>query len=139
MANTAVSFQIDTKVLQRFINDIPKNADDILNSTANAMVADMQVSMKAGDYRPYKRGKRVHYSSRPNTPPAPDVGNLRGSIKAGRVIFGSQWRINVSAEYAEYMEFGTAHIAPRPFVRPVIMLWRNSKFASHAKANQWTK
>jgi len=139
MANTAVRFELDTKRLQQFINNIPKNADDILNSTANAMVTDMQLSMKAGDYRAYKRGKRLHYSSRPNNPPAPDTGNLRASIKAGRVTFGVEWRINVGPEYAEFLEFGTAHIAPRPFVRPVIMLWRNSKFANHARSNKWMK
>lgn len=88
-----------------------------------------------GDYRPYKRGKKVHWSSRPSKPPALDLGHLRSSImtevteSAGQVIgkvgpdgeyIAARVPTGTDINYGLYMELGTKNIEPRPFLRPAL-------------------
>lgn len=62
--------------------------------------------------------KRLHQASIPGDPPAPDTGVLRNSIAMAPTESG--FRVGTNLEYAEYLEFGTARIAPRPFMRTAI-------------------
>lgn len=60
-----------------------------------------------------------HQASAPGEAPAVDVGNLKNSTQAKPVGDGTtEWDINVGAEQAAALEFGTPFIAPRPFARP---------------------
>lgn len=57
--------------------------------------------------------------SPPGEPPAVVTGNLRNSILAKAGSDGSrEWWVRVGAEYGVYLEFGTAKMAARPFMRP---------------------
>lgn len=48
---------------------------------------------------------------------AVDTGFMRASIHAEKVGTGHH-RVVVGAEYAQYVEFGTRHMAAQPFLRP---------------------
>lgn len=77
---------------------------------------EMKRSMKGA-----KTGRTYgnHQASAPGEAPAVDIGSLKNSIQAKPVGDGSrEWEINVGAEYAAHLEFGTPFIAPRPFARP---------------------
>jgi HK97 gp10 family phage protein len=54
-----------------------------------------------------------------------DTGTLKNSIQAtqigGNAASGSiSWRVVVGADYGMYVEWGTVHMAARPFFRPAI-------------------
>ena len=112
MTDIRASIQItgnDRKETRRFIEEITK-----------AIEAQMKVSMslpKSG--REYKRGSRFHRASAAGEAPAVDTGLLVNSIQT-RMISDTHGEITVNAEYAEYLEEGTAHIKPRPLVEPAI-------------------
>ena len=100
-------------------------------------------SFKRGSYLPYARGRKVHWSSAPGTPPAVDTGRLRSSItfqcSDGKGDAGSAGEdgvgrpsaqplkpavvIGTNVTYAPYLELGTSKMAARPFLRPA--LWNN--------------
>ena len=58
-------------------------------------------------------------ASAPGDPPAPDTGALRGSI-THEFVDDSTVHVGSPLEYAAPLEFGTLHIAPRPFMRVAI-------------------
>ena len=61
----------------------------------------------------------THQASAPGEAPAVDTGNLKNSIRAMPDGDGTRvWRVSVGAEYGAGLEFGTAKIAARPFMRP---------------------
>lgn len=64
------------------------------------------------------RGKE-HQASAPGEAPAVDTGNLKGSIKVGEVT-EDHAVLETNADYAAYLEFGTRHMAARPFMRPSV-------------------
>jgi hypothetical protein len=59
----------------------------------------------------------LHQASAPGEAPAIDTTNLSESVQAERVG-NTDARTFVSAEYAAPLEFGTARMAPRPFLIP---------------------
>lgn len=61
-----------------------------------------------------------HKASGPGEPPAPDTGNLKNSVWTG--VDGEKLvgNVSVGAEYGAFLEFGTAKMAPRPFMRPAL-------------------
>ena len=89
-----------------------------------------------GDYRPYKKGKKIHWSSEPGKPPAIDMGILRASImsevteSAGQVIgkvgpdgeyIATRVPVGTDVDYGLYLELGTSKMEPRPFLRPALL------------------
>lgn len=60
------------------------------------------------------------------------TGFLRGSIQASRVGV-AHWRVVVGADYGLYVENGTRHNAPHPFVRPAIAVVRPAFIAAMRK------
>jgi hypothetical protein len=87
--------------------------------------------IKTGLENPYGESRRRarHYSSMPGNPPAIDTGQLVRSI---------MWKVNPPGNeievgaiggtvkggisYARHLEFGTKHMAERPFLKPAIDL-----------------
>jgi HK97 gp10 family phage protein len=69
--------------------------------------------------RIYTRGDKVHQASAPGQAPATDTGNLVNSIETSRKS-DYEAIVAVNAEYAAGLEYGTAHILPRPFLRPAV-------------------
>lgn len=74
-----------------------------------------QVLGTPGKGKVYRRGTTTHRASRPFDPPAPDTNNLRQSVFVERLPDGT-WVAGVAAPYAAALEFGTIHMAPRPFM-----------------------
>jgi HK97 gp10 family phage protein len=72
---------------------------------------------KAG--RAYRRGKSVHVASAGGSFPAIDTGELSRATKAKRVSAG-RWELRFGKTYSIYLEYGTRHMAARPFVRPTM-------------------
>ena len=89
---------------------------------AGALVAEtaMKQSIQAGPKsgRTYARGRRVHQASAPGQPPATDTGNLVNSIHS-ESRGNDATAVVVGAEYGAPLEYGTARMGARPFVRPV--------------------
>ena len=68
---------------------------------------------------------KAHIPSRPGEPPHNDIGHLAGSghvRETGELSAESVF----NAEYAAALEFGTEHIAERPFARPAAKTVRKS-------------
>lgn len=69
-----------------------------------------------------KSGKsyKVHQASAPGEPPATDTGKLASSITTEYDFANLIGRVNCSAEYGPYLEYGTVKMEPRPFMRPAL-------------------
>lgn len=48
-----------------------------------------------------------------------DTGTLRASIQARR-ISATHWEVWVGVDYGIYLEYGTVHMAARPYLRPAV-------------------
>jgi len=89
---------------------------------------------KPGSYMPYWKDGRIRMSSHPGTPPAASSGGTLDSSIYSKVT--SQVKRNPAeaefgstAPFAADLEFGTANIQPRPFLRP-------ARQKVHAQARQ---
>ena len=60
--------------------------------------------------------RNLHRASAPGAPPAPDTGDLRRSTFMEES--GNRILVGVQMAYARFLEFGTEHMQPRPFMRP---------------------
>ncbi len=68
--------------------------------------------------RVYRRGRgRVHRASAPGEAPAIDTGALANSIQVD-VVGETEAVVYTNQKYAAPAEFGTARMAPRPFMKP---------------------
>jgi HK97 gp10 family phage protein len=56
--------------------------------------------------------------SKPGQPPHVDTGRLRQSIAWELHSDGRGVRIGTNVNYGKYLEEGTRHMAPRPYLRP---------------------
>lgn len=80
-----------------------------------------------GAGRPYRRGKKaVHVASAPGQPPAPDTGRMRAATTHEVIVRGDTViaRVTNNARQALALELGTERIAPRPFLRPLLVKMR---------------
>ena len=81
-------------------------ADDLINEWQDVLNTP-------GEGKIYRR----HQASKPGDPPAPDTAALRQSIDKEEMDDGSI-RVGTGLDYGRHLEFGTAHIDPRPHARP---------------------
>jgi hypothetical protein len=66
------------------------------------------------------KGKRKHIASAPGQPPMVLTGELKRGVKVKKVKTLHR-RVGVwGSEYAYPMEFGTKHMAARPWLRPEV-------------------
>ena len=65
----------------------------------------------------YTYKSRTHVASAPGEAPAVDTGNLKNSLRVLEVT-DERASFGTSADYAAYLEFGTRHMAARPYLRP---------------------
>ena len=62
--------------------------------------------------------RRIHQASAPGEAPANDLGGLVGGIVQDKSdLANGRIRIASTAKYAKPLEFGTRHMAPRPYLR----------------------
>lgn len=84
---------------------------------AGAMVIEgyAKTAIQSGPKTGEMYGK--HQASAPGEAPATDTGHLVNSIQTEALGEGRA-RVFVGAEYGAALEYGTGHIAPRPYMRP---------------------
>lgn len=72
----------------------------------------------------YTHGTVKHRASAPGDPPATDTGQLADSIatELARDDTGLVERIGTNLKKGRYLERGTRHIEPRPFLRPGLQI-----------------
>jgi HK97 gp10 family phage protein len=70
--------------------------------------------------RLYSRRGHVHQASAPGEAPASDTGDLVGSITTAYDHAQLRGRVLARSQHANYLEFGTQNMAPRPFLRPAL-------------------
>lgn len=112
------SFVITSNRIPELKRRFPQIIQDIVDKTA----ADVERLAKESMQGPkhglvYRRGAKNHQASAPGEAPAMDTGTLANSISVEKsepcvAIVGPH------TEYAALLEFGTAHIAARPFMAP---------------------
>jgi len=63
------------------VKQVMKQRQSVALRKAGAFLeGEIKKSMVKGDYKPYKRGGKIHLSASPGRPPAVDTGRLRASI-----------------------------------------------------------
>jgi len=53
-----------------------------------------------------------------------DTGFLRSSIQAEKGDSDLTWEVGVTAEYGIFLEYGTVHMAARPYLTPAVEMVR---------------
>lgn len=126
--------RIDTRKMQRLIQEEPGKVDAWLRGVAQEMVGDIKLSFNTSPAgRSYQRGTVTHIASRAGYPPNVDTGTLRASIDS-RKIGNLKYEIHDGVEYGVHLEFGTEKMAARPFFAPVFDDWQQ-KIDDDAKRN----
>lgn len=111
-------------VLRSTIPDIvrlmPNRARRVVRETALLVETDIKLAMQSSrGGRAYRRGGKMHIASAPGQAPAIDASNLIESIRIEHES-GPTSHVNVGADYAEHLEFGTSKMAARPSVGPAM-------------------
>lgn len=104
-----------------------REIDEVCESTALDIQARAQMAImnppKSG--RIYRRGNVAHQASAPGEAPATDTGNLVNSAYTKK-LGQADYETGFTAEYAAALEFGTAKIEPRPYLRPAVEAVRDA-------------
>lgn len=107
-----------------------------MKGSIDLMVGDAKRAVARGPKtgRIYMKGKNrsiKHQASAPGEAPATDTGRLVNSIVGDAKVVGKEVQgfIEVRTAYGGYLEFGTRHMAARPFVTPAVMRNRDRAVA----------
>lgn len=78
---------------------------------------------KSARYRGLRNSIGVHRASAPGAPPAIDTGLLRKTMQLDPSRLNDpnpRVRVGTNLQYAKGLEYGTRHVAPRPYFRPTV-------------------
>lgn len=113
---TGATVRLDMHKLEELEQRTPGRVDELIGQLAyicqDIMITSFNTSPPGRTY-----GK--HIASQPGYPPNVDIGNLKNSIHT-RKIKRWVWAVQVGAEYAPDLEYGTVKMAARPFVLPAV-------------------
>lgn len=101
-ANAKVT--LDDKKLQQLIATEPQKVETWLTGFAQDLLSRIVLSFGTSP-------------SAPGDPPGVDTGALRASMKIEKTG-PLEYTISDGVEYGIHLEYGTEHIAPRPFITP---------------------
>jgi HK97 gp10 family phage protein len=112
-----VSAKIQIKLNKAELTKIINQAENLVYDGSVYMAEEMKKSIASGA----KSGKRYgsHTSSAPGQSPANWTGKLLRSIKIQKTK-GMAF-VYITAKYAEFLEFGTSKMRPRPFIIPAFI------------------
>lgn len=112
-----VSAKVQIKVNHSELKNLLTKAENIVNESSEYMAEEMKKSITTGA----KSGKQYenHTASAPGQAPANWTGQLLRSIQIQK--FKGISYVFVSAKYAEFLEFGTSKMRPRPFIIPAFI------------------
>jgi hypothetical protein len=112
--------RVDKRRLTQLIRQLPGAADDALNAAAQEALAQIVLSFNTSPAgRTYVREGVEHVASAPGYPPNIDNNALGGSMRVEKTG-DLEYQVMDGVEYGVYLELGTARMAARPFVTPVI-------------------
>jgi hypothetical protein len=124
-----VEINLDKRKLDRLGLSAAGVLETIIGTAAHDIANDIVLSFGTS---PNGRRYGRHIASRPGYPPNIDTGALRASIKAvrkGRYV----WWVQDGVPYGIELELGRERTAPRPFMRPMIELWRRQRMRELAE------
>jgi len=112
-----VSAKVQIKLNKAELTKIINQAENLVYDGSVYMAAEMKKSIASGA----KSGKKYgnHTSSAPGQSPANWTGKLIRSIKVQKSK-GKAF-VYITAKYAEFLEFGTSKMRPRPFIIPAFL------------------
>lgn len=106
------------KIVQASIKDQLKVAMLAIKSTAVKKIQQGPASGRI--YKKYKKDgggvSGYHQASAPGQPPMTDEGGLVASIQSK--VYGWSAYVWTELDYGAYLEYGTANMEPRPWLRP---------------------
>ena len=107
----------DLKKLKRAA---PEKADRALAAAAHEGEAQAKLLIQTSPATgaTYSRGGVRHTASSPGNPPRTDTGNLVNNIIARR-LKKLLWAVTSGADYGPPLEYGTIHMAARPYMTPM--------------------
>ena len=127
MSNTIKIKVLGDKELKKRLKDLSAEGKQEVTKQLNLNALDYVNSVRksirrnTGKYRPYKRGGRTHWSSRPGTPPNSDTGNLVRRIEVTRISRnGKPAIVKSGAKYSAALEFARKKKRKRPFMLPML-------------------
>ena len=117
MVNASVFLRINKDEFLKLLDE----ANTITELAADKMAKEMKNSILSGakSGRQYYVNGARHTASAPGQPPANITGELVRSIKVTKERNKST--INISKNYAIFLEFGTSKMRPRPFIIPAFL------------------
>lgn len=117
MVNASVFLRINKDEFLKLLDE----ANMITELAADKMAKEMKKSILSGakSGRQYYVNGARHTASAPGQPPANVTGELVRSIKVTKERNKST--INISKNYAIFLEFGTSKMRPRPFIIPAFL------------------
>ena len=111
------------KTLSELSGKFEQEAGRLVNRTAqnirNTSVRSIQKPSGIGTYYKKYNPDRMHIASAPGQPPNTDTGRLVSSLNVTR-SGSTTAEVLANVEYAAYLEFGTRHMAARPFMTPAV-------------------
>ena len=117
---------MDLRRLESLRRDVAASlADDVALALAAHVAETAKASLgtnTAGRTTPRGAG-RTHTASAPGNPPAVDTGALRDGIRA-QVAGDGEAQVTDGVAYGVHLEFGTRHMAARPFMTPAVEAMR---------------
>jgi HK97 gp10 family phage protein len=121
MSNSTKVEGMDALIIK--LHNLEGTSDEILGQSLLAGAFVLEGKLKQGFHgaksgRIYKRGRKFHTASAPGQTPAIDYGALLSSIASQRS--GNSAIVFTDKAYAPPLEFGTAKMAARPFMRPTL-------------------
>ena len=132
MINASVNLKINKDEFLKLIDDANKITEEAADKMAKEMKKSILSGAKSG--RQYYVNGARHTASAPGQPPANVTGDLVRSIKVTKERNKSI--INISKNYAVFLEFGTSKMRPRPFIIPAFLKtkkWFNDKLQGMKK------
>jgi HK97 gp10 family phage protein len=108
--------------IPQYQSALDKSMDKLVFKTANRIrnkaIELVLRGTKSG--RRYRRRGVIHQASAPGEAPASDTGRLVQSIRVKHEPGSKRAIVVASTRYAVDLEFGTRHMAARPFLRPAV-------------------
>lgn len=138
-------FGIEIQGLDQAIKDLEAIKTETLAAVKQAVLAgalmvesEAKTSIAHGSHTGhiYVDGNISHQASAPGETPATDTGALISSIQHWVSDDGLSIAVGSNLEYSSYLEFGTMHILPRPYLQPATDLNRDAIVARIQKAAQ---
>lgn len=122
---TVRGVSVVTANLRRYSEEIQQAIVDATNATAQKVRSDaikkIQRSPATGTVYQKYNPRRTHQASSPGNPPRTDTGRLAGAISAElarKQTPVARVGVDRGVDYGFWLEFGTMHIRPRPFLIP---------------------